>query len=120
MVESVTLPEHLPAPNAEVEVASFPGAFVAFDVRNHMAHELLGTPAVVFDACCERLATAELVAELVEADVGDEDEMRRLVADVLADLAGLGLLEGCAAPVPPPCIECGAGEPRRRARWWRR
>lgn len=113
------MPDRLPRPHPDVEVASLVNGIVAFDPRNTMAHELLGTPAVVLDACVEGLATAAIIDELVAAGVGDDASVRGLIAAVLADLADLGLLEGCAAPVPPPCIECGRDEPVRRT-WWRR
>ena len=113
------LPARLPARHPDLEVAAFPSAIVVFDVRNRMAHELVGTPAAVFDACSERVETSSVIVELVAGGVGDPVEARALVASVLTDLANLGLLEGCEAPTPPPCIECGAGQmERRRGPWW--
>lgn len=117
MAEPPVARDRLPAPNTSVEVAVFPGALVVFDVRNRMAHELVGAPAVVFDACGERLDVATVFDELVAAGVGDRAEVAALVDSILADLAELGLLEGCDAPSPPPCAGCTA-EPERR--WWRR
>lgn len=119
MAESTDLPDRLPAINAGVEVVAFPGALVAFDVRNRTAHELVGTPAVVFDACREQLRTTQLVDEFVEAGIGVRDHVVGLIGSVLADLAGLGLLEGCSAPQPPPCLGCAeasTGRFRRRGR----
>lgn len=110
------LPDRLPGCNPAVEVVTFPGAIVVFDIRNRMAHELLGTPAAIFDACREAASTPELVAEFVGLGVGNSEAVHDLLAAALADFAQLGLLEGCEAPQPPPCIECGA-EPSGR---WRR
>lgn len=116
MGESGVIPDRLPARNPEVEVALFPGAIVVFDLRNRMAHELVGPPAAVFDACCEQADRTAVVAELVAGGVADEDGATEVVQAVLRDLAELGLLEGCDAPTPPPCIECDRDSPSR----WRR
>ena len=113
---TTALPDRLPGRHPDVEVVSFPGAIVVFDIRNRMAHELLGTPAAIFDACCDGAMTATFVDELVADGVGNADEVRGLLTTALADFADLGLLEGCEAPTPPPCLEC-AGEPAGR---WRR
>lgn len=119
MAESTDLPDRLPAPNAGVEVVAFPGALVAFDVRNRTAHELVGTPAVVFDACCDGVLTSQLIDEFVMAGTGARDHVAALVGSVLVDLGELGLLEGTSAPEPPPCLGCAeasTGRFRRRGR----
>ena len=113
---ATALPDRLPGRHPDVEVVAYPGAIVVFDIRNRMAHELRGTPAAIFDACCERAATVEFADELVADGVGGIDEVSELLITALADFADLGLLEGCEAPTPPPCLECG-GEPVGR---WRR
>jgi hypothetical protein len=113
---STALPDRLPGRHPDVEVVAFPGAIVVFDIRNRMAHELRGTPAAIFDACCERASASAFTEELVAEGTGDAEEVRALLSSALADFAELGLLEGCEAPTPPPCLECG-GEPAGR---WRR
>jgi len=119
MGEPDVIPDRLPARHPEVEVAVFPGAIVVFDPRNRMAHELVGAPAAVFDACCEQTEGRAAIDELVVGGLGTHAEVTEVVQSVLRDLAELGLLEGCDAPTPPPCIECdreSTGWRRRRGR----
>lgn len=105
-----------------MQVAEFELEYVVFDPRSRMAHHLVREHAVVFEACDGHSSPAPLVADLVEAGHGTEQEIVVLLAESLAELTGLGLLEGGEPPAPPPCVGCGSRQaqsnghrrPRRR------
>ena len=119
MSDATVLPEVLPACHPGLEVVEFDNAMVIFDVRNRMSHELIGTPAAVFDGCRDSLTSRALIDELITAGVGDEEHVSELLSEALDDLARLGLLAGHDAPAPPPCIGCMEVQ-RQRRHWWTR
>lgn len=119
-IAAVELPEVMPDRKPGLEVAEFDAALVVFDVDVNQVHLLQQMHAAVFDSCDGSTVRASVVAEFVDAGIGDEAESEQMVASVIDDLGSLGLLAGTTAFRPPPCraeaVTIG-GTARSQRRW---
>jgi hypothetical protein len=107
----------LPHRHPDVEVAEFGAEYVVLAADAKQMHRLQGFSAVVFDVCDGSTTVGALVAEVVDAGLGDAESGIAEVRRVLEELADLGLLEGTSPAKAPPCLDCG--QPAKRRRWRR-
>lgn len=118
----MTIGDVLPARHAYLEVADFGTELVIYDPETHMAHLLRGLQALLFDACDGSTATESLVAEFVDAGLGDREQVLDGVRLAFIDLVDLALIADHEPPGGPPCIGCFGAElsPQRPHRERRR
>jgi hypothetical protein len=95
-------PGLLPRRRGDVDVAGFDTAFVVFDPRCMQVHLIEGFGAVVFDACDGETQANTLLDEVCDVTGWDRPTADTEVEAALAQLVGLGLLEGTTPPERPP------------------
>jgi PqqD family protein of HPr-rel-A system len=110
------LPVVMPARHTSVEVVEFDAEVVVLDTRSRQVHLLGALAALVFDSCDGHTTVDSLIAEITEYSADDDAVVADAIARALAELGGLGLLEGTEPAVPPPCVGCGGvtAPPARR------
>ncbi len=107
---TITIGDVLPARHAHLEIAEFGTELVVYDPQVHMVHLLSGFQALLFDACDGSTATEALVAEFVEAGVGDREQVLDALRIAFIDLVTLALLVDHEPPDGPPCLGCFGAE----------
>lgn len=107
----------MPARHPGLAVAEFDAEMVVFDPRMNQVHLVAGLPAVLLASCDGTTARSTVVGDLVELLDMDDVAASAIVDETLGAFASLGLLQGTQPPgPPPPCLDCGDAEPKRRRR----
>lgn len=92
----------LPEVYREIRVAEFGSELVLFDPLCMQVHLLGDLDAVVYDACSERVPTADLVMELRDVLGLGSEEAREAIEESTRRLEDLGLVGDGAPRSRPP------------------